>query len=370
MVGPQSPSRPQRPRCISPPASIRARGTCQRLFQQHPLRRLLTVVLLLTVAASVHAQPFHLPTANRALFETGGEDRFFVGTPARTWVSGAFGCVRSEGWRIHEGLDIRCLERDDRDEPIDPILATADGDVVHISRNPSKSNYGIFIVLRHHIEGIEIYSLYAHLRQVSEGLEVGQAVEVGSVLGLMGRTTSSRTPISRERAHLHFELNLLMNEAFPAWFRKQYPTQKNEHGQWNGLNLFALDPRQVFLTQLVHGEQFSLLHVIRSQPELMRVAVRETDFSWRRRYPQLIRPNPRAEEEGIAGYELVFNYNGVAYEMIPRAESELPSNDRIHLVSVVESEYQLRPCRKLVTRQGSQWKLTAAGNRLVDLLLH
>ena len=43
------------------------------------------------------AQPFYLPTANTALFEKGGEDRFFAATPGKTWVSGTFGCVRSDG---------------------------------------------------------------------------------------------------------------------------------------------------------------------------------------------------------------------------------------------------------------------------------
>src|SRR5881296_2947055 len=72
------------------------------------------------------AQPFHLPTANRALFERGQEEKFFVGTVGKPWTSGGFGCVRSEGWQLHEGLDIRCLQRDRHGEPMDPVLATAD----------------------------------------------------------------------------------------------------------------------------------------------------------------------------------------------------------------------------------------------------
>src|SRR5689334_1339863 len=88
------------------------------------------------------AQPFLLPTANRAIFEPGGEERFFVGTVGKPWMSGTFGCVRTEGWQLHEGLDIRCLERDKRNEPMDPVHAASDGTVAYINRRPALSNYG------------------------------------------------------------------------------------------------------------------------------------------------------------------------------------------------------------------------------------
>src|SRR6516165_4123234 len=112
------------------------------------------------------AQPFLLPTANHALFEKGGEEKFFVGTVGKDWLTGTFGCVRSEGWQMHEGLDIRCLQRDKHGEPTDPVLATADGTVVYINKRPSLSNYGNYIVLRHRVEGLEVDSLYAHLHEI------------------------------------------------------------------------------------------------------------------------------------------------------------------------------------------------------------
>src|SRR3954454_642996 len=97
------------------------------------------------------APAFELPTANHALFEKGGEERFFVGTVGKSWESGTFGCVRSEGWQMHEGLDIRCLQRDKHGEPTDPVLATADGVVAYINKLPSLSNYGNYLVVRHRI---------------------------------------------------------------------------------------------------------------------------------------------------------------------------------------------------------------------------
>src|SRR5512138_140010 len=90
------------------------------------------LVLLLAGLAQA-GEAFLLPTSNRALFEPGGEERYFVGTAGRTWVSGTFGCVRSEGWQMHEGLDIRATSRDKRGVPMDPVMATADGTVAYVS---------------------------------------------------------------------------------------------------------------------------------------------------------------------------------------------------------------------------------------------
>src|SRR5260370_32149055 len=151
----------------------------------------LVCATILSTAFSIRAQPFQLPTANRALFEKGGDERFFVGTVGKPWTTGTFGCVRSDGMQMHEGLDIRCLQRDKRGEPTDPVMATADGTVAYINSRPSLSNYGNYIVLRHEIEGMEIYSLYAHLHEVQHGLKIGDAVKAGQPSTIMGPTSNT-----------------------------------------------------------------------------------------------------------------------------------------------------------------------------------
>jgi murein DD-endopeptidase MepM/ murein hydrolase activator NlpD len=313
------------------------------------------------VAVAAQAQPFQLPTANHALFDRGGEERFFVGTVGKPWTTGTFGCVRSGGWQLHEGLDIRCLQRDQRGEPTDPVLATADGTVVYINTRPSLSNYGNYLVVRHQVEGLEIYSLCAHLREIRHGLTIGQAVKAGEPLAIMGRTANTHEGISKDRAHVHFELNLLVNDRFASWYKKTFPGQRNDHGEWNGQNLLGIDPRLVLLGQREQGAQFSLLNFLRGQTELCRVLVLKTDFPWVRRYAALIRPNPRAAKEGIAGYELALNFNGVAFELIPRAASEIKGNAKFQLLSVNEAEYQKNPARRLVAKRGARWELTSHG---------
>jgi peptidoglycan LD-endopeptidase LytH len=323
-------------------------------------------------ALTVQAQPFQLPTANHALFEPGGQEGFFVGTVGKTWTTGTFGCVRTGGWQMHEGIDIRCLQRDRRGEPKDPVLASADGTVAYVSTRPSLSNYGNYLILRHQVEGLEVYSLYAHLREVRSDLKAGLPVKAGEQVGVMGRTANTREGISKDRAHLHFELNLLVNDQFAAWHKKTFPKQRNDHGDWNGQNLLAIDPRAVLLAGHEQGTRFSLVSFLRNQTELCRVLVRVKYFPWLRRYAPLVRPSPRAEEEGVAGHEIALNYNGVPFEVIPRAPAELKINSKakFQLLSVNEPEYHKNPGRRLVAKRGTRWELTSHGLNLLDLLAY
>jgi len=322
------------------------------------------------IALAAQAQTFQLPTANHALFEKEGEDRFFVGTSGKPWVTGTFGCVRSSGWQVHEGLDIRCLQRDRHGEPTDPVLATADGTVSYISTRPSLSNYGNYLVLCHQVEGVEIYSLYAHLREIRQDLKIGQAVKAGETVAVMGRTANTHEAISKERAHVHFELNLLVNDRFTGWHKKTFPDQRNDHGEWNGQNLLGIDPRPILVAQHEAGAKFTLLSYLQGQTELCRVLVRKTYFPWLKRYAALIRPNPRAEKEGVAGYEIALNFNGVAFELIPRAASELKGKAKFQLLSVNEAEYHKNPARRLVAKRGAVWELSSHGLNLLEMLTY
>jgi murein DD-endopeptidase MepM/ murein hydrolase activator NlpD len=325
--------------------------------------------ILVAISSPVLGQPFQLPTANRAVFESGGEPRFYAGTAGKTWVSGAFGCVRTDGWQMHEGLDIRAIQFDKTGEPTDPVLATADGVVGYINRRPSLSNYGNYLILRHLIEGVEICSLYAHLDEIRSDLKIGQTVRAGEQIGVVGRTSNTRQRITKDRAHLHFELDFIVNDRFASWFKAHRPGERNDHGNWNGANLIALDPRSVFFLQKAQGPRFSLIGFVRSQTELCRVLVRASAFPWLKRYPALVRPNPKAEKEGVVAYEIALNFNGLPFEVIPRAASEVKGAARIQLLSVNEIEYHKNPCRRLVSRSGASWQLTNAGTRLIELLI-
>lgn len=319
-------------------------------------------------ARAASGQPFQLPTANQAIFEPGGQERYFVPTTGKTWISGTFGCVRSDGWQMHEGLDIKCIQRDRAGEPIDPVMATAGGVVAYINDHPSLSNYGRYIVLQHHVNGMEIYSLYAHLSAVQSGLRVGQAVRAGEKIAVMGRTSNTHERISKERAHVHFELNLFYSDHFNAWYARHFPGVRNDHGLFNGENLVGIDPRLILLAEHQEGARFDLLAWIQHRTELCRVLVRQTDFSWLRRYPMLIKPGVLGKGEKAAGYEMALDFNGLPFELIPRTAAQCKGPAKFQLISVNESEYTKNPCRRLVARQGSHWELARNGLSLLDLL--
>ncbi len=331
--------------------------------------RCATAIFLASAVISF-AQPFQLPTANNALFEPGGEEKFFVGTVGKPWTSGCFGCVRTEGTQLHEGLDIRCLQRDKHGEPTDPVMATADGVVAYINKKPSLSNYGNYVVLRHQIDGLEIYSLYGHLREVRGDLKIGQQVKRGETIAVMGHTANTREGISKDRAHVHFELNLFVNDGFAAWYKKHSPGQRNDHGQWNGQNLVGLDPRAILLEQRAQGAKFSLRAFVQNQTSLCRVLVLAKDFPWLKRYNALVRRNPTAEKEGVAGYEIALNFNALPFELIPRAASEIKATSKFQLLSVNEAEQAHNPCRRLVRKRGSHWELTTQGMNALGLLTY
>jgi hypothetical protein len=245
-------------------------------------------------------------------------------------------------------------------------MATADGTVVYFSKKPGLSNYGNYLVIRHVVEGLEIYSLYAHLSAIQSGLKIGDSVKAGQIIATMGRTSSAEV-IAKDRAHVHFELNVLINDNFAAWFKKNStPGERNDHGEWNGQNLNGLDVRELLLAE--HNGKFSLLDFLRSQTELCRVLVRATDFPYLKRYAALVLKNPVAEKEGVAGYEIAFNYNCVAFALLPRAASEIKNSAKFQLLSVNEAVENANPCRRLVVKHGSHWQLTDKGVRELEML--
>jgi hypothetical protein len=58
----------------------------------------------------------------------------------------------------------------------------------------------------------------------------------------------------------------------------------------------------------------------------------------------------------------------VAFELIPRAASELKSKSKFQLLTVNEPEYQKNPARRLVTKRGSHWELGSHGVELLDMM--
>src|SRR5437867_11825354 len=173
-----------------------------------------------TMAAQNQIVDLVLPTDNDALFSGGGPafyqyiERNYKGVKSTPWEGGQYGFVRdpmetSAGVvyaRFHEGIDIRALRRDAHGEPLDEVRAIADGKVVHTNLVPGYSNYGKYIVIEHRWDGSDYYSLYGHLSAIA--VKPGQRVQKGDRIATMGYTGAG---LNQARAHVHLELNLLIN---------------------------------------------------------------------------------------------------------------------------------------------------------------
>ena len=122
-----------------------------------------------------------LPTDNDAIFRGEGSEfyqyieRNYKGVKSTPWEGGRYGFVRNpvetaSGLmfsRLHEGIDIRPLQRDASGASIDPVRAIAPGVVVHTNQAPGYSNYGKYVVIEHNFDGCKYYSLYGHLSSIS-----------------------------------------------------------------------------------------------------------------------------------------------------------------------------------------------------------
>ena len=198
-----------------------------------------------------------LPTDNDAIFHGGGPDfyqyveRDYGGEKSTPWEGGQYGFVRDPEQtragvvytRFHEGIDIRCLHRDECGEPLDEVRAIADGKVVYTNSVPGYSNYGNYIVIEHRWGGSPYFSLYGHLSKID--VRTGDAVHRGQQIAVMGYTGAG---INRERAHLHLELNLMLNHKFQEWYNSfLHENDPNHHGIYNGINLVGLNIAQLYL---------------------------------------------------------------------------------------------------------------------------
>ncbi len=312
---------------------------------------------------------FQFPTANRELLKDGGETNFFTATnPERPWTSGAFGCVRNSGTRFHEGIDIKSMEQDGEGESIDTVMAARSGKMVYINRNISASNYGKYAVLLHDLEGLPLYTLYAHLRNVDEALNVGDVIDAGATLGTLGRTTNTRDGISKTRAHLHFEIGVQVNTKFSQWFDRWYKDGNNFHGGWNGMNLLGLDGAKIL--KRANAGSLEILEHLKSEPILCRLMIFLEDFDWLERFPQLVVDDNLEDRAPIQAWEVHLNFNGIPVRMIPVRNEVQSGGAKYKILKVDDKIMKNHPCSGLIFRKGQQWVFTAKGKRAMDLLLY
>ena len=260
--------------------------------------------------------------------------------------SALFGMVREDGKRFHEGLDIRPAKTNGDGEPLDLALAAMDGQVAYL--NPHVNGpYGKYVVLFHSSAEIPVYSLYAHLAKIEPSLRPGKPVRRGTPLGLMGRTSAGASPITKDRAHLHFEVGLILSTGFNLWYASQPDNKQspNLHGLYNGQNLIGLDP-----LPLLSRSRVDLLAAVLDQPTAVTVALRTNKMpDFLERYRALA----RGEVAHAAGWYVEFSWQGmpIRWTALDARSPQLPAT-RWRLLEIDQGQRQRLIQRKMLGDDG------------------
>jgi murein DD-endopeptidase MepM/ murein hydrolase activator NlpD len=312
-----------------------------------------------------------LPTDNDALFSGDGPafyqyvERDYNGAKTTPWEGGQYGFVRdpkSTGGgvvytRFHEGIDIRSVHRDANGEPLDEVRAIADGEVVHVSLVPSYSNYGKYIVIEHHWDGSNYYSLYAHLSAIA--VQPGEMVRRGQRIAVMGYTG---TGINRERAHLHLELCLMFSRQFEAWYNTFFRNDPNHHGLYNGMNLAGIDVARLYLA-LQKNPALTIPEFLAGEEIFYKVTLpKARHFDLLTLYPWMLTGGKRSG----SSWEVSFARSGVPLTIEPGGRRVVQPELSYLKNSSAECSYLTRD---IVSGHGANAHITNYGAQLMRLLI-
>ena len=312
-----------------------------------------------------------LPTDNDAIFHGGGADfyqvieRDYHGEKSTPWEGGQYGFVRdpeqtSAGvmyTRFHEGIDIKPLHRDERGEPTDEVRAIADGNVAYASLVAGYSNYGKYIVIEHNWGGSPYYSLYGHLSKID--VRAGEVVHRGQHIAVMGYTGAG---INRERAHVHLELNLLLNHKFQEWYDVVHPHDPNHHGIYNGINLAGIDIAKFYLA-LHENPSLTIPQFLSEQEIYFKVAFpKSRSFELPKLYPWMVKGSG-----GAKSWTVSFARSGLPLRIEPSARGVKQPEVVYVKPSRLDASYLTNG---MATGPTSRAHLTQYGQQTLQLLIY
>lgn len=320
----------------------------------------------------VSAIELGLPTDNDAIFHGGGAafyqyiERDYHGEKTYPWEGGQYGFVRDPEQtgqgivytRFHEGIDIRPMHRDENGEPQDEIRAIAGGKVVYTSLVAGHSNYGKYIVIEHDWDGSPYYSLYGHLSKID--VHPGDSVQRGQHIAIMGYTGVG---INRERAHVHLELNLMLNHKFEGWYAATHTNDPNYHGIYNGINLAGLDIAKFYL-QLHENPALTIPQFMSHEEVFYKVVFpRSRNFELPKLYPWMAGGNADAEPRS---WVVSFARSGLPLRMEPSDQKVKEPEVVFVKPSSLNASYLTNG---VATGPSSHAHLTEFGSQMMRLLI-
>ena len=314
-----------------------------------------------------------LPTDNDALFSGDGPafyqyiERDYKGQKSTPWEGGQYGFVRDPiesgasfvFTRFHEGIDIRCLQRDARGEPLDEVRAIANGRVVHTNLVPGYSNYGKYVVIEHQWGGSSYYSLYGHLRAIS--VQTGTDVNRGQPIGTMGYTG---TGLNQARAHVHLELNVMLNHHFDAWYDANFKEEKNHNGIYNGINLSGLDIARLYLA-LQKDPSLTIPDFLAKEEVFYKVAIpAKGSFELPTAYPWTV-----ASGSDLNPRSWIISFTRSSFPLKIEASDKRIKEPQVVYAKSAPVDYSLMTQRHISGKNGKA-RLDEWGRRLIQLLTY
>jgi murein DD-endopeptidase MepM/ murein hydrolase activator NlpD len=335
--------------------------------------RALLGALTVLIIPKIMALDLGFPTENDALLRGDGPafyqyvERDYQGDKSTPWEGGQYGFVRDPlqtpagivYTRFHEGIDIKPLQRDAQNEPLDEVRAIADGQVVHTNRVAGYSNYGRYVVIEHTWDGSKYYSLYGHLNTIA--VKPGQQVKKGESIAVMGYTGVG---INRERAHLHLELNLLLSHRFEAWHDATFKNDPNHNGIYNGLNLTGINIARLYLA-LQKNPNLTVPEFLASEETFYKVTLPKSGhFELPKLYPWMVQGSADAKPRS---WEISFTRSGVPLKIEPSDKKvKLPELTYVKKGPVDYSHLT----RGDLTGHGDNARLSPSGLRTMQLLIY
>jgi murein DD-endopeptidase MepM/ murein hydrolase activator NlpD len=311
-----------------------------------------TLLIVVHAAATSASAGLIWPTPNPAFQEGQPIEAFIQPTVSGVVESGLFGCVRNNGSRFHEALDLYPIKRDRRGEALDPVFAVLPGRVVHVNATAGYSSYGRYVVVEHDGESPAFHTLYAHLASIADGLAPGARVESGTTLGVMGRSAAGYS-IPKERSHLHFEIGFRLTDDFQIWYDRQKFGSKNRHGVWNGMNMVSIDPLG-FYRAMRSGKVSNFYEYVRTIPVVARIRIHTTQIpNFVQNYPALVtRPH---EGKQVVAWDIAFTEFGVPKEWTPRFSEENISGRAgdVRVLAYSPSALEAQSCRRVLNLSAS-----------------
>jgi murein DD-endopeptidase MepM/ murein hydrolase activator NlpD len=196
---------------------------------------------------------------------------------------------------------------------------------------------------------------------------VGERVQRGRVIATMGRSAGGYA-IPKERAHLHFEIGLMLTRDFQSWYGRRKFGSPNEQGLWNGMNLMgidALDFLGVWRAKRVNTfrDYFAQIEPVVT----LRIATMRTpDFVTR--YPALL--TKELPLGPVAGWEIKFAWTGlpVAWTPLTSLETLGLARDLPRIISVNAEVEKRQRSKSLAVAKGGGWTVGKDLETVLQLL--